>query len=146
MFEYKYEMPCLTADMVIFRWNNKKIEFAVIERQNDPFKGFWALPAGFCEKGETLKEAAIREAFEEVGLTIDEKEVISVGLFDKPGRDPRGWVVTAAFLVFVPFNSELKSGSDAVRAEWFLIEDAFNGNIKLAFDHIQILEKACELI
>ncbi|HDI72963.1 MAG TPA: NUDIX hydrolase, partial [Candidatus Altiarchaeales archaeon] len=52
------KFPTLTVDVVILKENS----VVLIKRKKDPFKGMWAIPGGFVEWGETVEEAAIREA------------------------------------------------------------------------------------
>ncbi len=75
---------------------NEKNEFVLVKRKNDPFKGYWALPGGFVEYGETVEHAATREMREETGLEICILDI--VGVYSDPNRDPRGHVISIAFL------------------------------------------------
>ena len=54
-----YKKPSITADIFIY---NENQEFILIKRKNNPFKDSWALPGGFVDYGESLEDAAIREA------------------------------------------------------------------------------------
>ncbi len=81
----------LTVDAVIIR--NGKI--LLIRRKNDPFRGCFALPGGYVEKGEDAKGAVIREVEEETGLVV--RPLRMSGVYDSPGRDKRG-NVSIAFL------------------------------------------------
>lgn len=85
----------------------------LIRRNNPPYQGCYALPGGFVEIGETVEEAAIREAWEETGLDINLLGL--VGVYSDPARDPRGHVVSVAFLA--RGSGRLQSGSDARSAE-----------------------------
>ncbi len=84
--------PKLTVDAVIIL--NRKIVF--IKRKNFPYKDMFALPGGFVEIGESTEQAAIREAYEETGLSIDILKLI--GVYSNPSRDPRGHTVTVCYL------------------------------------------------
>lgn len=103
----------------------------MIRRSNPPFEGFYALPGGFVEVGETVEEAAQREAKEETGLEIILLKL--VGVYSKPDRDPRGHVVSISYLA--EGRGELVAGSDARSAEVFDPEDL----PPLAFDHATII-------
>ena len=87
----------------------------LIKRDNPPFAGSYALPGGFVEVGETVEAAASREAREETGLAIELLGL--VGIYSNPARDPRGHVVSAAFLA--RGRGELLAGSDARSAQVF---------------------------
>lgn len=131
----EYEKPSHTADFIFI----KSADFfyvLLIKRKNDPFKGKWALPGGFLDKGETVKQAAVRELKEETGIDCLEPKLL--GVYSKPGRDPRGWVVSTAFIKIVKQQKDIKAGDDASEAKWFDL----NNLPELAFDHIEILNDA----
>ncbi|MGQ4832916.1 MAG: NUDIX domain-containing protein [Candidatus Asgardarchaeia archaeon] len=113
---------------------NEKGEFVLVERSNNPFKGYWALPGGFVEYGETVEQAAIREMKEETGLDICLLDII--GVYSNPNRDPRGHVISIAFLARV-IGGMLKASSDAKNARFFSKVPE-----KIAFDHKQIINDA----
>ena len=126
----KYEKPSVTADLVIFSvrgsvreaWENPQkaeLKALLIQRGRHPFQGFLALPGGFANSKESLEEAAARELKEETGVEAPYLE--PVGTYSRPGRDPRGWVITTAFRSFLPEGSvEPKAADDARKAGWFL--------------------------
>ncbi len=122
--------PLLAADAVILFRSG----IVLIRRDNPPYQGSFALPGGFVEIGETVENAAAREAQEETGLVIDLLGLI--GIYSDPGRDPRGHVVSAAYLS--RGMGELHSGSDARSAEVVPL----NNLPKLAFDHDKIVRDA----
>ena len=112
-----------------------KKEILLIRRKNEPFRDRWALPGGFINKDELLKDAAIRELQEETGLKVEDLDQFHV--FDKPGRDPRERTITVVFTGFVDEqNSAIKASSDAKEAEWIPVNDL----PELAFDHGEIVE------
>jgi len=122
--------PLLAADAVILFQKG----IVLIRRDNPPYRGCFALPGGFVEIGETVEDAAVREAREETGLAIDLLGL--VGIYSDPGRDPRGHVVSAAFLS--RGKGKLVSGSDARSAEVVPLDDL----PRLAFDHDKIVRDA----
>ena len=65
-----YERPSVTVDMLIFAVDNREesIRLLLIKRKNHPFLGCWALPGGFVEMTESLRDAAARELEEETGV------------------------------------------------------------------------------
>lgn len=150
----EYPRPSLTADVVVVVPGAEgKARVLMIRRAKDPFAGAWALPGGFVEPTESVGEAAARELEEETGLKrVDLEEI---GCFSKPGRDPRGWVVTIAHLAVVPEDrtAEIKAGDDAADAAWLDLVISDGGNRytlsrdgapagALAFDHADILATA----
>jgi 8-oxo-dGTP diphosphatase len=123
--------PSLSADVTIIQ--NSSI--LLVQRANDPYKGFWALPGGFIEPGETIEQCAIRETKEETGINV---EIIGINnVYSKPGRDPRGWTITVNFICKV-LSGGLKAGDDAGDAAWFPLD----GVPPLAFDHADALRDA----
>jgi ADP-ribose pyrophosphatase YjhB (NUDIX family) len=121
------KQPRLTVDIII------EIDdgIVLIERKNPPYG--WAIPGGFVDYGETVEEAAIREAKEEISLDI--KELRQFHVYSDPNRDPRGHTVTVVFIakgVGVP-----KAASDAKGIRVFKKE---NLPPNIAFDHRKILE------
>jgi len=125
--------PLLAVDAVILFQDG----IVLIKRDNPPYQGCFALPGGFVEIGETVEDAMHREAREETGLVIELLGL--VGIYSDPGRDPRGHVVSAAFLA--RGRGELVSGSDARSADVFSI----NSLPPLAFDHDRIISDALRL-
>ena len=83
--------PLLTVDIIIELEGNGIV---LIERKNPPFG--WAIPGGFVDEGETLEDAAIREAFEETCLNVRLKAQMHV--YSDPLRDPRGHTITVVFI------------------------------------------------
>jgi 8-oxo-dGTP diphosphatase len=124
------ETPKLMVDVVI----PSERGVVLIRRASEPFKGRWALPGGFVEVGETVEEAADREAAEETGLVVEVARL--VGVYSDPERDPRGHNVSVAFLVRV-LSGDLAAASDA--AEVSVLDPA---SVELAFDHARIIDDA----
>lgn len=139
MYCYDYPRPSVTVDIVLLADVFLHPKVLLIRRKNPPFEGLWALPGGFLEMDETLEESALRELNEETN--ISDVELTQVGTFGRPDRDPRGRVITIAYIGII--NSEQQkavAGSDAAEVAWFSTSDL----PQLAFDHIQIIEKALE--
>lgn len=128
------ERPFLTVDCVVFHGN----AVVLIRRAHDPFKGWYALPGGFVEAGETVEDACRRETREETGLIVEDLRLI--GVYSDPARDPRRHTISAAFLGRADIAS-LKAGDDASAAE--LVDDWQHA--QLAFDHQTILNDAWRL-
>ncbi len=127
----KRQAPLLTVDIVIQRKDNSII---LIKRKKSPFIDYWPIPGGFVEYGETVEHAAIREAKEETGLDVEIEKLI--GVYSDPDRDPRGHVVSIAFLA-KEVGGELMANTDAKEAKSFKKIPK-----KLAFDHDKILKDA----
>lgn len=95
-------------------------EILLIKRANQPHQGLWAVPGGKVDRGETLAEAASREAKEETGLLVKLDEVIWVG----ESIDDDHHLILIDFLGQA-VGGELAPSGDAVEARWFIIEEAF---------------------
>ena len=141
---YDHPRPALTADAVVLRnareTPGRQLEILLIQRGSHPFGGQWALPGGFVDRGESPEEAARRELHEETGLSAD--KFTQVGAFGDPGRDPRGWVVSVAYIVKLEnAGSVAVAGDDASRVQWWPV----NRLPPLAFDHAKIVAMALGL-
>ncbi len=126
--------PLLAVDIIIRR---KDGSIVLVKRRNEPFKNFYAIPGGFVEVGETVEEAALREAREETGLEV--RLVKLVGVYSDPNRDPRGHVVSVAFLA-EEVGGNLRPSTDAKEVKAFKKSSIFS--LDLAFDHKKILRDA----
>lgn len=126
----KPETPALTVDVIIESLDQAGRAIVLIERRHDP-KG-WALPGGFVDVGETLEQAAVREAAEETGLAVTLKALL--GCYSDPNRDPRGHTVSAVYVGEA--EGAPSGGDDAKNAQLWPLEALPE---TLAFDHAQIL-------
>ncbi|HEY2792149.1 MAG TPA: NUDIX domain-containing protein [Micromonosporaceae bacterium] len=131
----------LTVDLAILTVRDDRLQVLVIERDNEPYRGKLALPGGFLRDGEDLVAAAIRELGEETGLRGEELHLEQLSAYGSPDRDPRGRVVSVAFLAIAPDLPIPTAGSDARAARWTPVEDVAG---RLAFDHDAILADAVE--
>jgi 8-oxo-dGTP diphosphatase len=120
----------------------------LIRRGQAPLLGEWSLPGGLLECGETLRDAAIREAREETGLTIEVDEMLGVYERIIPGEsreddDARGQGVRYHYVLIDflcrPLGGELKAGSDAAAAGWFSRDEL--PALKLAYDASDVVLK-----
>jgi 8-oxo-dGTP diphosphatase len=127
----------ITVDNVIFTIINDKLHILLIKRLVDPFKGSRAIPGGFVLDQENLEKAAYRELEEETNVKNVYLEQLYT--FSDPKRDPRGRVISVAYMALVARENILvKAGSDAGEAKFFPVEKL----PKLAFDHKKILSYA----
>lgn len=131
-----FETIRYTADVVATTPDGRVL---LIERGWPPFEGAWALPGGHVDPGETSRAAAARELFEETGVRVDAADLLQLGVWDQPGRDPRGRYVTVAYLAVVPDTTTATAGDDARTARWWPWNDLPQ---QLAFDHADILDAA----
>jgi len=126
----------VAVDAVVFTVLSERLCILLIKRGNPPFQGRWALPGGFVEKGESLEAAVGRELAEETNL----RRVFlhQLGTYGSVKRDPRGRVISVAYLALVSPDQDLASAADALGAEWHDV-NSIDG---LAFDHAQIRQDA----
>ena len=147
----KYPKPALTADILVFCRTAQEVRLLMIRRKGHPFLGCLALPGGFAEPGETIESTAGRELEEETGLTGQKLKL--VGVYSRPGRDPRGWTVSAAFASLVDGDPPAPAaGDDAASVHWVPVCRSEDGTVQLAakeriaFDHMEIIEDAVRMI
>lgn len=136
-FTYSHPHPAVTTDCVVFGFDGVRLHTLLVERSNEPYKGYWAFPGGFLNIDEAAPDGARRELLEETGLTVSNLE--QLGAFTEPDRDPRERVISIAYFSLVR-TSDVVAGDDASKAQWFPI----NKIPVLAFDHQQIFEEALE--
>lgn len=128
-----YPQPSLAADIVLLSlWRDKPdadkktiniygLDLLLINRANYPEKNKWALPGGFCKPAESVHETAKRELFEETHVA--DTYLSYHGVYSRPDRDPRGWIISNAFLALIDRNQcSLRADTDAWDAKWFGIE------------------------
>jgi len=126
-----YQAPIgIAADPVIFTCIDQKLMVLLLQRKD----GTYALPGGFVGATEGSAETAARKLEEKTGMHPAYLEQLRS--YDHPDRDPRGWVISVAYLALVPADS-LPEDSDAA---WFDVASL----PVLAFDHAEIIEDATE--
>ncbi len=132
----------MTADVVALTLHpGHGLSVLVVRRGSKPYQGRWALPGGFVEPGEDLAAAAARELQEETGVSPSRVRLIHLGAYGAPKRDPRGRVVSAAFLTGLAASVQVEGADDADEALWMPVSEASRPR-KLAFDHREILDDA----
>jgi len=139
-YTYDYPMVGHTVDAVVFGVNtaqaSEALHLLLIQRGDDPFKDSWALPGGYVHIDEEAVDAVSRELKEET--TVDLK-LSPLGAFSGVGRDPRGRVLSEAFMTLVCLDRlTIEGRDDAKEARWFSTKDL----PQLAFDHHKIITMA----
>lgn len=122
--------PLLAVDIIIEMVDQPGQLIVLIERRNPPHG--WALPGGFVDLGETLEQAAVREAKEETSLDVTLKSLL--GCYSDPARDPRGHTVSPVY-IGEAFGTPV-AADDAVHLAVYALDRLPD---KLAFDHARIL-------
>jgi molybdopterin-guanine dinucleotide biosynthesis protein MobB len=121
-----YRNPFPTVDIII----RQAGRLVLVERENPPFG--WALPGGFVDYGESLEQAALREAGEETGLELTDLRQFRA--YSAPDRDPRQHNIS--FVFTAAGRGTLRGGDDAARAALFPFDEL---PAPLCFDHDRIL-------
>ena len=139
-YTYEYPRPALTVDTVLLtihppvggapKSDRRELRVLLIKRKLEPRAGWWAVPGGFVEIDERLDEAARRELAEETN--ISGVKLLPIGAFDEPHRDPRGRVISHAYMGVVrrpPAGAH--AADDAEEIGWH----SAHRPPRLAFDH-----------
>lgn len=127
----------VAVDIALLAIRDERLSLLLVRRGIEPFRGAWALPGGFVREDEDLPDAALRELAEEAG--VRDATLAQFRAYGAPGRDPRGRVVTIAFVALVRADDRvLAATTDADAAAWFPIDRLPT----LAFDHATIVHDA----
>lgn len=110
----------------------------LVKRGHPPLAGEWSIPGGVLELGETLRQAAVREAEEETCLTVAPSEIL--GVYDRVLRDNAGR--TLYHYVLVDFlcrrvAGEPRAAGDADELGWYTLEQI--GKLALAEDTVEVI-------
>jgi len=129
----------LTVDLVVLTVRDDELLVLGVRRGVAPYRGRWALPGGFVHEDEDLLDAAVRELAEETGVVSMRAHLEQLATYGAPRRDPRGRVVTVAYLGLIPQLDQPTAGSDAADAQWMPVRELLEDPRRLAFDHGRIL-------
>jgi 8-oxo-dGTP diphosphatase len=133
----------LTVDLVIFTVRQNRLQVLLVERGNEPYQGQLALPGGYLRGKETLDQTALRELREETNLDGSTLHLEQLQTYSDPDRDPRGRVITSAYLALGADLPAPVAGTDAREAYWMPVHDVLRESV-LAFDHAVILRDGLE--
>jgi 8-oxo-dGTP diphosphatase len=122
--------PLITVDIIIEMVDRSGIPIVLIERKHPPHG--WALPGGFVDVGETLEQAAVREAKEETSLDVKLKALL--GNYSDPARDLRGHTISA---VYIAEASGIPIATDDAKSLELFMPGKYP---ELVFDHQLILD------
>lgn len=132
-----------SIDCVLFGFDGKELKILLIERNEEPFKDWWALPGNIVGADESLDQSAARILYELTGLRGIFMEQYYA--FGDPNRHPQGRVITLAYYALIRLGGDKEvrpTTNYAKRANWLPITDL----PKLAFDHQKIYDKGLEKI
>lgn len=135
-----YDAPSVAVDLLVF--NEDRTKLLLINRADHPYVNKLALPGGFYLPSDpTIEYAASRELFEETSVSADITGSDLVKITSTKGRDPRGWVISAAYMIQLD-ESTVKptANSDAIYAAWTDVDSLSEED--LAFDHYDIIKYA----
>ncbi len=121
--------PLLAADGILL----EKRCVLLVKRKIHPFFGFWVIPGGHIEYGETAENAVKRELKEELGVTVKIKKLI--GVYSNPKRDPRYHIISIVYLV-EKNKGKIKLNEEASEFKFFYLK---NLPKKIGFDHRKAL-------
>lgn len=124
----------------VFTIDKGEIKVLLIKRNNEPFKGKWALPGGAMYNNELIEETAKRELKEKTNIT--DIDLLFVGVEDKVDRSPLLRMLAFIYIGLVDIEKVniLKETNKTIDADWFSI----NNIPELAYDHNNVLLKAIE--
>lgn len=135
----------VAVDLVILTLRDSRLHVLLVERGIEPYRDTEALPGGFLSnEGEDVLAAAHRELMEEANLEGSRLHLEQLGAYGAPDRDPRGRVISVAYLAIAPRLPEPVAGTDAAAAAWRPVADVLSGRLKLAFDHRTIVGDGVE--
>lgn len=129
-----------TADVLALVGTGTHRRVLLIERAWPPFAGYLALPGGHLDDGEDARDAAARELVEETGFPVPAGDLILLGSYDEPGRDPRGNYRSTVYRLDLDEAPTVHGGDDARSAHWIDLREL--ADRPLAFDHRRILADA----
>jgi ADP-ribose pyrophosphatase YjhB (NUDIX family) len=123
-----FRNPFPTVDIII-ELDDEGI--VLIKRKNPPIG--WAIPGGFVDYGESLEDAAVREAKEETGLDVE--LIKQLHTYSRPDRDPRHHSITTVFIAHA--HGTPIAADDAIEIGIF---SRNNLPSPIVFDHKEIIE------
>ncbi|MDN5687224.1 MAG: NUDIX hydrolase [Brachybacterium sp.] len=132
----------VAVDLIVLTLRDDALNVLLVQRDDEPHRGAWALPGGFIEYEEDLEDAAYRVLADEASLGSGAVHLEQVRTFGTPHRDPRARVVSVAFMALGADLPDPERGDDVADARWWSVGDLTG--IDLAFDHATVLDCAVE--
>jgi 8-oxo-dGTP diphosphatase len=140
------ELCAVAVDVVLLTVRDGTLQVLLIDRRYGPYLGQSALPGGFVFE-EDLASAARRTLIEETHIDGTRLNLEQLRSYGAPDRDPRGRVISVAYVGLAPNLPEPRPGSGAVDARWEPAATVLEGTSRrLAFDHETIVSDGVERI
>ncbi|MEM0204873.1 MAG: NUDIX hydrolase [Nitrososphaerota archaeon] len=120
------KMPVVAVGALILQDHN----ILLVKRKNEPGKGRWSIPGGSVELGESLKDAVVREVYEETGLLVEVSELLDI--IEVIRRDSAGNIIFHYVILDYlakPISGTLRAASDASDVIWVSVDEAMNMEI-----------------
>lgn len=136
-YSYEFPRPGLTVDCVVFGLDASDLKIVLIQRQQPPFDGEWALPGGFVQVNESVDETALRQLRDKTGIqNVFLEQLFTFGRVD---RDPGDRIVTVAYFALVNLNDYQAIATTATgEVSWFPVANLPH----LPLDHAEIVATA----
>jgi ADP-ribose pyrophosphatase len=119
-------MPVVAVGALILQDHN----ILLVKRVNEPGKGKWSIPGGTVELGESLKDAVVREVYEETGLVVEVLELLDI--IEVIRKDDAGNIAFHYVILDYlarPVGGNLRAASDASDVLWASVDEAMNMEI-----------------
>jgi 8-oxo-dGTP diphosphatase len=140
VYNNEYVAPVLVVDSVIFQLQGNQLMVLLIQRQQEPFHEWWALPGGYNAAGETTTEAMARIVKRKAGVDTRTLSLVEqLYTFDTVARDPRGHAVSVTYMGLGK-NIEPMASDTTQNPVFFPVTDL----PQLAYDHVDIINYAVE--
>jgi len=139
-FSYSRPRPDFVADWVVRTMIDGHEHVLLVERLNEPFIGWWALPAGHVEQTDpSVEDGAARELLEETGLAVSDARLVGTFYY----RRNKTWAIAIAFTVLLDQDAAARAqaGTDARSLRWFRADSL----PEIAFHHDQIIAEAMKV-
>ena len=138
----EFDTPLYSVDIAIFTLHEGQLKVLMVERNEYPYKDYWALPGGFVDlkKDSNINATARRKLVSKTG--VDAPLLEQVSTIGNAHRDPRHWSITTLYMALIPYAPTAEFIEAVNEARWFPIEEI--EQLQLAFDHSELLQLARE--